>query len=257
MIKNIIRKENLCLLLGLAISVVTFQYFLIPSGINIGGFAGISQILNSLWEIPFIVSTVGMNGLLYLWGARRKGYKFVVRSIFATMAFSALLDMLPVLDHQIYSIWITVLIAIIGAGFGFGLILSANASTGGSDLLAAIVTEHFPQISIGRAMVTANLIIICVTGFITGFVYGMELFIISIITTFFSNILIDFVYCLITHKLLPNKLQVLIAKMKVFGSKETINSTTVNPFTYIPKLGQIIVVEINGIKVTFQVTDIL
>lgn len=250
-------KENLYLFLGMFLSVISFKYVLIPSGINIGGFAGISQILNTLWGIPYIISTILMNGLLYLWGFRRKGYKFVARSILATIMFSMLLDIPPILTLPTYPIWLTVLIATIGVGCGFGLILSANASTGGSDLLAAIIAEFFPKISIGRAMIATNLTIISVTGLITGFIYGKELFIISIVTTIFSNMLIDFVYCLGTNKPLPLNLQLIIAKIKKFIPKKISTSTLPPVLGNIPALNEKIIVEINGIKITFQVIDIL
>lgn len=252
------KKENLCLTIGMILSVITFKYFLIPSGINIGGFAGISQILNKIFNIPYIASTICMNGILYLWGSHCKGFKFVARSIFATILFSFLLDIIPLFGYTEYPLWITSIIASIGAGCGFGLILSANASTGGSDLLAAIIAEYFPKISIGNAMIITNLTIISVTGFMTGFIYGRDLFIISIITTVLSNILIDVVYCIGTHKPLPKYINDLYSKIQLIISKKSLKSDN-NPnfsLTKAPKEGDTITVELNNLKITILVVNI-
>lgn len=259
--KKMMRKfENLYLMLGMIFAVLSFKVFLIPSGINIGGFAGISQLLKKVWGIPFFVSTIALNGLLYAWGTKRKGWKFVVRSIVTTLIFSLLLDY-PINVRVQIPLWVTAVFASIGAGLGFGLILSGDSSTGGSDLLGAIISAYFPKVSIGTAMILTNLSIIVVTGATTGLIYGGELFIVSIVTTIISNIIIDLVYCRNTGKELPPLIQNIILLLnsiilRIKNRKPSVPLFHSKLDKAIPTLGDIITVEVNGTKITFLVTDI-
>ncbi len=138
---NII-KDTLLILFGCIISAIGTASLLLPNQLSTGGFSGIATIIYYFFNINMATSIVFLNIPLFIIGFIKLGNKFVFKTIFATILYSALIDVFENYtllnnDKFLASIYGGVLI-----GIGLALILKTNTSTGGTDLIAHILQNY-------------------------------------------------------------------------------------------------------------------
>ena len=88
---NII-KDTLLILLGCIISAIGTASLLLPNQLSTGGFSGIATIIYYFFNINMATSIVFLNIPLFIIGFIKLGNKFVFKTIFATILYSALID---------------------------------------------------------------------------------------------------------------------------------------------------------------------
>lgn len=125
--------------------------------------SGIGALIYFATNIPVSVTYFLVNVILLMIAYKILGLKFLIKTIFGVIAlslslslFEILLKGVPILKDQ------TFMSIIIGGGIcgtGLGLIFSANGSTGGTDIIAAIINKY-KDVSIGTGMLFVDSIII-------------------------------------------------------------------------------------------------
>lgn len=137
--------------------------FLLPHKIPIGGIAGISALMFWGFNIPVQYVYFAMNACLLLASLYILGWRFSVRTIFAVIVFTIFTSFVQaVLGNTQLFLDQPFLACIIGGvflGVGVGIALLYNASSGGSDVIAAMVRKY-RDISLGRVILGCDLIII-------------------------------------------------------------------------------------------------
>lgn len=170
------------ILVGCLIGAVAYPLFLVPNSIAPGGVTGISMVLHHAFGWPVGMTSLLINIPLFLIGYRSMGRTFVVRSLVATVLFSALIDLLQLepltREPLLASVFGGVLV-----GFGLGLILRAGATTGGTDLLARVVHRRFPLISVGAFLFALDGVVITLAGFTLSMEHAMYAMISAFIIT--------------------------------------------------------------------------
>lgn len=174
---------------GVAFSV-GINCFLSRNNILNGGFTGIATILNYLFNLPIGATVFAMNIPVFFVAYKRLGAKFVLRTIWATLITSTLIDFgvfLPVYNNDllICSLFGGALI-----GLSLGIIFIRNATTGGVDIIAKLIQIKKPHISIGKSI----LIFDAVTVILGGIVYGnFESMLYASIVIFISAQVLDYI----------------------------------------------------------------
>ena len=139
---------------------IGWNIFLLPNNITTGGVPGIASVIFWGTNIPAQVSYFVINAILLLIALKILGFKFCIKTIYAvllltliTAAFQKFGGGTPLLHDQPF------MASIIGAiftGSGIGLGFSFHGSTGGTDIIAAIVNKY-RDISLGRVVMLAIL----------------------------------------------------------------------------------------------------
>ena len=135
--------------------------FLLPNNITTGGVAGVSSILYWATNIPVQVSYFVINGVLLLVALRVLGFKFCLKTIFAVTVLTVSIGV--VTDHYNAHLledqpFMAAIIGSVFCGCGVGLGLANNGSTGGTDIIAAIVNKY-RDVSLGRVIMICDVII--------------------------------------------------------------------------------------------------
>ena len=149
--------------IGILMCASGWVVFLLPNHIMTGGTPGISSILEWGLGIDVEYSYMVINGILLLIALKILGLRFCVKTIYAVALFSAFIPILRnmVGDKQMLSDQLF-MATVVGAcfwGCGVGISLAAHGSTGGSDVVAAIVNKY-KDISLGHAILITDLLII-------------------------------------------------------------------------------------------------
>ncbi|MDR1455192.1 MAG: YitT family protein [Tannerella sp.] len=140
-----------------------FNGFILSAEVVPGGLTGLCSLLFYLTGIPVSVSYAAVNIALLLFAYRLLGFRFTVNTVFGVIAltcslllFEWLLDGQPVIRNEPF---MSILIGGALCGAGLGIIFSAGGSTGGTDIVGAIVNKY-RNISIGRTLLLCDFIII-------------------------------------------------------------------------------------------------
>ena len=142
--------------------------FLLPNNITTGGMSGVASILYWATGIPVQLSYSTINGLLLLGALRILGWKFCMKTVYAVTVLTISIGIVTshynahLLSDQPF------MAAIIGSvfcGCGVGLGLSSNGSTGGTDIIAAIINKY-RDVSLGRVIMICDVFIISSSYFV-------------------------------------------------------------------------------------------
>ncbi len=160
-------KTYLIITVGLLCYALGWDVFLIPNGMVGGGVTGIAAVLLYAFKIPVSVSFFVINLVLLLIALKVLGKGFGVKTVYAIVVTSIFLEVLPMYlsDTFIQEIAISngkLLCAIFGgvvSGLGIGLCFSQGGSTGGTDIVALMITKY-RNISAGKIILIIDIFII-------------------------------------------------------------------------------------------------
>lgn len=191
-----VNAKNLLLLnLGLIFSAAGIHFFKNPNHFAIGGTSGLAILLNALF--PLIDLGVFMfitNGILVVVGFIFLGRDFGFWTIYASFALSAYVWILgklwPVSASLSGDLLLDLLWAIILPAAGSAIVFNLGASTGGTDIVAMILSKH-TSIEIGKALLISDFAITVAAGFVFGVKTALYCILALIIKGFALDSLID------------------------------------------------------------------
>lgn len=135
--------EILGVSLGVLLTALGLDMFLIPNKIAAGGVSGIATILHYLIHVPVGATMLVLNVPLFALGILRLGMRFGFRSLYGTITLSLAVDLLaPVLPTPTQDILLASLYGGVLVGLGLGLVFRYKGTTGGTDLVAAVLRTY-------------------------------------------------------------------------------------------------------------------
>lgn len=161
--------EMLGLIVGCISMSVGINVFLKPHTIAPGGLSGISVVLNKVTGISVsnIMLLIGIP--LVLFAYKILGKKNFLKTLLGTVIFSIIIN----ITSALASLSITndlLLSAIFGAifiGVGIGIVFRVEGSTGGTDLIALILSKKFPGIKVTKFMMCLDGIVVISSGVVS------------------------------------------------------------------------------------------
>ena len=174
--------------LGCIISSCSINLFLVPNHFLSGGVSGLAIIFFYLFKLPIGLQIFFMNVPLLVAAYRVLGKEYTIIAVYGTVIFSAAVDATRLLaDFNILDD--EMLAAIAGwimSGIGGGLIFRVNGSTGGLDIVAAIVKKKY-SMNDGEVGFAIN----CIIMLAAAVLFGLKLAILTLISMFVSANLTD------------------------------------------------------------------
>lgn len=155
-------KEYVTILFGLALYTLGWTGFLLPHEITTGGITGLAALVFFANGLPVAVTYFSINIILLILSIRMFGWKFSLRTIVGVLILTLFLSVAQKYIHKPLLVGEPFMACVIGgllAGAGVGTVLTANGSTGGTDIIALIINKY-RNITPGRAMLYSDLIII-------------------------------------------------------------------------------------------------
>lgn len=150
-------KDLVFIALGILSYSVGYTAFILPEKVVMGGVSGISALLYYATNIPAGISILVLNVSMLIIAFKALTKQFVVRTVIGVGIMSVFVGLLQPFFQQ--SLLITpgqdkfmhVIIGALMAGAGLGIVFSHNGSTGGTDIVIAMLNKYF-RVSFGRAM---------------------------------------------------------------------------------------------------------
>ena len=138
--------ELISLIIGTALMAIGTSQFLLPNQLSSGGFAGIATITYYLLKIPMGTMILLINIPLFLFSFFKIGKSFFIKSLIGTISLSYFIDFFDKFEHLTNDRLLACIYGGILIGLGTAILLKANSSTGGSDLISFIIKEYKPSI---------------------------------------------------------------------------------------------------------------
>ncbi len=158
-------QDYVMILLGTLLYGFSFNAFILSNEIVTGGLSGVcALIFFATGElVPVSVSYFVINVALLAVALKVLGLKFLLKTIFGVFSlsfsftlFERVLGGVPLLPDEPF---MSILIGGCLCGAGLGMVFSVNGSTGGTDIIGAVV-HKYKNISIGRILLFCDFVII-------------------------------------------------------------------------------------------------
>ena len=157
-------KDYLMILIGALSYGFGFNAFILSNEVITGGLSGLCALIyfSSGHLIPVSVSYFIINAALLAAALKILGLKFLIKTIFGVFALSGSLSLFefvlngPLIHGEPF---MSIILGACFCGLGLGLVFSANGSTGGTGIIAAIINKY-KDMSIGRALLICDFFII-------------------------------------------------------------------------------------------------
>ncbi|AMO87740.1 putative BCR [Solibacillus isronensis B3W22] len=134
--------EYVFVIVGAAIIAFGFNVFLFPNQVASGGVSGISTILHGMFGWNAGIVQYAFNIPLFIAGVLVLGKKFGIKSFIGTITLPFFVILTESWDPWTLNPLLGAIFGGIVVGLGIGLVFKGNASTGGTDLLAQIITKY-------------------------------------------------------------------------------------------------------------------
>ncbi len=200
-------KDYMMIIVGLMIYSVGFTSCILPHKIVIGGLSGVGTLVYFATDgmIPVAVTSYACNLMLLACAYKLVGRTFVLRTIFGVTVSAIGIGCTegffmglghPLIPDRVVS----VALGGICCGIGIGTAFIHNGSTGGTDIVAAMVSK-FSNVSIGRTMIVVDFCIISCSIFLP-FEGTLEQRIEARIPTIVYGIMVTFIASYLTDQLI-------------------------------------------------------
>ncbi len=188
-------KQLLSYVVGAFCIAIALQMFQSPNHIVAGGVSGLGIILENLsnkylgFSIPLWLTNTAINVPLLIASYKIRGKDILIRSAIVVGLLSGFLWVLEFITFEPMDIAISTIAGAVIMGFGLGNIFKNGATSGGTDLLAAVITKIVPRFKISRVLFVIDFSIILL-GFL---VFGIEKGLYGVATVFLCTKTIDYV----------------------------------------------------------------
>ena len=176
---------------GSLLTALGINLFLAPNKIAAGGVSGIAIILHYLTKVPIGATMLTINVILFIMAFLILGRSFGLKSIYATVILSVFVDGLAQIIPNSWAVQDLLLAVLFGdflTGIGIAMVLSRDASTGGTDIIAMILTK-FTGIDVGKTLLFVDFLVTLFAAISFGKIIGMY----SLLAVIVNTTTIDYV----------------------------------------------------------------
>ena len=152
--------ELIQIIIGTAIIAFGTTLFLLPNQLSAGGFSGIGTITYYLLGIQLGTTTLTLNIPLFIISLIKNGKRFFLNALLGTSFLSVFLNIFQKLNPLTNDRFLACIYGGIIVGIGTAIVLRANASTGGTDLLTQIIKSFKPGVKISSLLVWLDILIV-------------------------------------------------------------------------------------------------
>ena len=181
-------QDIIIMVVGTALVAFAVKCVLEPLDMVTGGFSGLAIVIKAMTTglvkggIPLGVTSFVLNVPIFIWAFWKKGKEFAGKSFVAMILLSIWLAVIPAWDLSQQDLLIGCLFGGGVMGLGVGMVLRAHCTTGGTDMLAALLHLYLKQYSIIQIMQVIDALIV-IAGL---YLFGLKIALYAIFAIFIS-----------------------------------------------------------------------
>ena len=146
--------DYLFIFMGTGIMALAIQCIFEPIGLVTGGFSGIAIIIRKMTAgiveggVPLWLTNLALNVPVFISALLIKGRKFLGRTVIGTVLLSFWLYVIPQVDLTQGDYMLSAVFGGVITGIGIGFVLLAKATTGGTDMVSALIQKYVRHYSV-------------------------------------------------------------------------------------------------------------
>ena len=189
MLKRLI-KEYSIITFGAALAATAIYFFMLPSHIAIGSGTAIAMVLSNFIPLPVSTISLILNIVLLILGCILVGPEFGAKTIYAAILLPIVLGVyervFPNFESLTQDPFIDMLCYIVVVGVAMAILFSHNASSGGLDIVAKIMSKYL-RMGIGTAVSVSGIVV----ALSSAFCYDTKTVVLSVLGTYFGGLVLD------------------------------------------------------------------
>lgn len=180
-------------IMGVFLMAIGTNMFYDPTSMVTGGVTGLAIIIKGMTGhiisggIPIWFTNIFVNILLFIGSYRILGKEFLKKTIFTTVMFSVALYVVPVIDVTQGDYLLAAVFGAVFSGVGIGFVFSVSSSTGGTDVLGAILHKYFRHYGIAQIIMVVDGAVVL----LGAMVYGLEAALYATIAVYLTSKVMD------------------------------------------------------------------
>ena len=188
--KAISLRELLSISFGTLIVAAAVYFFMLPSHVSIGSGAALAMILSNFIPLPVSTITLCLNIILLIIGFLLVGPEFGAKTVYCAILMPLIIGVFEILFPDFQSIsgdpLLDVMCYILVVGVGLSILFSANASSGGLDIVAKIMNKYL-RMDVGQAMSISGMVVAAASAVC----YEPKIVVLSVLGTYFGGLVVD------------------------------------------------------------------
>ena len=184
-------REFFNITVGTVITACAVFFFMMPSHVTVGSAAGLALVISEFVPLSVSAITMIMNVGLLLIGFLLIGPEFGAKTVYCAVLLPAVIGVLEWVFPDFQSLTgdplIDVICYILVVGVGLSMLFTANASSGGLDIVAKLMNK-FLGMELGKAMSTSGILV----ALSSALCYDKKTVVLSVLGTYFGGIALDY-----------------------------------------------------------------
>ena len=170
-------KNYLYLFCGTFLFSISVAWVASPAGLVSGGVSGVGIVVKEITGvIPIALTSFVLNVPLFIISFFQRGFRFIAKSLTAFLLLTVFLAVFESLSSPFSfgtDLFAPALLFGVMSGVGLGLVLRSGATSGGTDMLAAIIKRKNPHIKMSHIILVVDVAIILLGIFLFGVLRGI------------------------------------------------------------------------------------
>lgn len=189
MIKQTV-KEYAIITFGAILAGAAIFFFMLPSHVAVGSGTALAMVLANFIPLPVSVITLILNIVLLILGFILVGPEFGAKTVYAAIMVPVSMGVLEYFWPNFTSLTgdqlIDMVCYILVVGVAMAILFSFNASSGGLDIVAKIMSKYL-KIRVGTAMSISGIIV----ALSSALCYDTKTVVLSVLGTYFGGMIVD------------------------------------------------------------------
>ncbi|MCI8326850.1 MAG: YitT family protein [Lachnospiraceae bacterium] len=189
--------DYLFIFAGTGLMAWSVQCIFEPIGLVTGGFSGIAIIIRKMTTgfvaggIPLWLTNLILNVPVFLAALKVKGKRFIGRTAIGTVLLSFWLFVIPQIDLTQGDYMLATIFGGVITGVGIGLVLLAKGTTGGTDMVSALIQNYARQYSVAQVLQVIDGMVVLVGLYVFGLKPALYAIVAIFITSKISDTLME------------------------------------------------------------------
>ena len=183
-------REFFHITIGTIIVAVAVYFFMYPSHVTVGSAAGLALVISEFVPLPASAITLMMNVGLLIIGFLLIGPEFGVKTVYCAVLLPAVIGVLEWAFPDFQSLTgdplIDVVCYILVVSVGLSQLFTANASSGGLDIVAKLMNK-FLRMDLGKAMSASGILVALCSALCN----DKKTVVLSVLGTYFGGMVLD------------------------------------------------------------------
>lgn len=183
-------KEYTVITFGTILAAAAIYFFMLPSNLAVGSGTALAMVLSNFIPLPISVISLLINVILLILGFLLIGPEFGAKTVYTAVMLPVMLGVFEFIFPNFQSLTEDPLLDMISyilvVGIAMAILFSYNASSGGLDIVAKIMSKYL-HMGLGTA-VSVSGIIVSLTSILC---YDKKTVVLSVLGTYFSGMIVD------------------------------------------------------------------